>query len=336
VRLPFLLNGLWPESPGDTLPEFRQAVKFSPLYQEEYLPFLRGHRVFVNVSLDGPPEEHDRYRSFKDSSPTSKTVLTNLQKIRSFDEDYYFSRVRLLPTLNGNSNALSIYEFFEEKKAELPPFLMVNFIKDLSFSEFHRAFPYDRDLFAQRIAGVLNSYTEQKLQGKHFFRGDFLYHFIEEALNNTYQRVQTYGNAPPEWYTGTCLPGRKLAVTPAGTFHICERINEYFPIGDVEQGLDEERARHVMNQYFENLPGCHQCWARNLCTICYAAVCDKGYFDFERRCRFTRETVKANLSLLFSILEKRQDAFFSKDYLINRPATSVKWGQPVEYARDSQ
>jgi hypothetical protein len=34
VRLPFLLNGLWPGSPGDTLPEFRQAVKFSTLYQE--------------------------------------------------------------------------------------------------------------------------------------------------------------------------------------------------------------------------------------------------------------------------------------------------------------
>jgi hypothetical protein len=46
VRLPFLLNGLWPGSPGDTLPEFRQAVKFSTLYQEIItVPRVRSLRI---------------------------------------------------------------------------------------------------------------------------------------------------------------------------------------------------------------------------------------------------------------------------------------------------
>lgn len=295
------------------------------LLKREYLPFLRDHDVFVNVSLDGPMEEHDRYRRFTNGKPTSQTVLNNLQKIRHFNEDYYFNKVRLLPTLNGNSNALAIYEFFEEKKHEFPPFLMINLLKDLSFSEFHRVYPYDKDLFARRIRSVVNSYIEQKLYGRHFFKGDFLYHFIEEPLNNIFQRVHSYGNALPTWYTGTCLPGRKLAVSPDGTFHICERINEHFPIGNVERGLEEEKVMHIVNHYFASLPGCHQCWARNLCTICYAAVCDQGYFDFERRCQSTREHVQSNIGLLFSILEERHDTFISDDYLVNPLANAGKY-----------
>ena len=304
------------------------------LLKDEHLPFLRAHDVFVNVSLDGPPEEHDRYRHFANGKPTSKTVLNNLQKIRRFDEDFYFNKVRLLPTLNGNSNALAIYEFFEERKDEFPPFLMVNLLKDLSFSEFHRVYSYDKDHFAEKIQAVVNSYLERKSHGSHFFKGDFLYHFIDEPLNNIFQRVHSYGNAPPTWYTGTCLPGRKLAAIPDCAIHICERINEHFPIGNVERGLDEKKVMEVVNRYFGSLPGCHRCWARNLCTICYAAVCDQGYFDFERRCRSTREHVQANLSLLFSVLEKRHDAFLTKDYLISPLTNSANHGLSLEFNRD--
>ncbi len=288
------------------------------LLKEEHLSFLRDHNVYLNVSLDGPPEEHDRYRRFKNGLPTFEKVLSNLKRIKRFDENYYFSRVRILPTINGNSDVLSVYEYFEENKSELPPLLTVNLLKDLSFSEFHRVYPYDASLFNQKRSEVLNRYIKQKMQGKHFAKGSFLYHFIEESLNNIYQRVQSYGSAVPPWYTGTCLPGRKIAVSPDGKFHICERINEHFPIGDVNRGLDEEKIIEVLNKYFKNLPSCHKCWARNLCVICIAAVCDKEHFDFEHRCQSMRKALKSNLSLLFSILEKRQDAFYSKDKIINR------------------
>jgi uncharacterized protein (DUF433 family) len=52
VRLPFLLNGLWPGSPGDTLPEFRQAVNFSPLYQEVYLSMSLVETRYEHVILN--------------------------------------------------------------------------------------------------------------------------------------------------------------------------------------------------------------------------------------------------------------------------------------------
>lgn len=293
---------------------------------EEHLAFLREHDVFITVSLDGPPDEHDRYRRFPDGRPTSETVLANLRKIRAFDEDYYFGRVRILPTLNGSSNAAAIYDFFERSKADLPPFQMVNLLKDLHFSDFHRAHPYDRARFEKALAGVLALYKHRKLDGAQFRKGDFFYHLVEESLNNVFQRLHSYGTTLPTWYTGACLPGRKLAVDPDGTFHICERINHRFPIGNVAVGLDEERALRVVDQYFASLPDCDQCWARNLCTICYAAVCEEGGFDFARRCDAAINSQKANLKLLFTILEKRHDAFRSKDRLIAGTASPLRSG----------
>ncbi|MCX6841268.1 MAG: radical SAM protein [candidate division WOR-3 bacterium] len=290
------------------------------LLREEHLPFLRDHSIFLNVSLDGPPEEHNRYRLFENGGPTYDIVAANLERIRKFDEAYYFTRVRLLPTLNGNSDVPLVHAYFEKRKKELPPILMVSFLKDLPVSDFHRSHPYEVALFAQRIASVLGLYTKQKALGVRFSKGDFLYHFEEEALVRTYQRIQSLGRGSPEWYTGTCLPGRKLAVTPDGRLHICERINEHFPIGDVERGMVESQAVQVMDEYFGNLPGCHECWARNLCTVCYAGACDEGYFDFEHRCRSTREGVESSLVTLFSILERRPDAFASTDALTNPTA----------------
>ena len=287
------------------------------LLKDEYLSFFRDHNVYLNVSFDGPSQEHDRYRHFNNGKPTYQTVLDNLKRIHNFDKEFYFNKVRLLPTLNGNSDAIVIYDFFKKMEHDLPPFLMVNFLKNLSFSNFHKVHKYDKNIFAKRIQNVINSYIEQKLDGRNFLKGDFLYHFIEVPLINIFYRIQTYGNSLSTWFTGTCLPGRKLAVSPDGTFHICERINEHFPIGDVEMGLDKKKLLNVVNLYFESIPRCNLCWARNLCTICYATVCDKGFFNFDKHCKFTQEQAQANISLLFSILEKRRDAFISDDYLIS-------------------
>lgn len=294
------------------------------LLKKEYLPFLRDHQIFVNVSLDGPPAEHDRYRSFVNGTPSGETVLANLEKICCFDERYYFQKVRILPTFNGNSNVYDSYKYFASRQEELPPFLMVNLLKDLSFSEFHKAYPYNQERFAQQIAAVLEVYVQEKTQGSHFHKGDFFFHFVEEAMNNLFQRVQSYGSGYPAWYTGTCLPGRKIAVAPDGTLHMCERINEHFPIGDVETGLDIGSILAIVNRYFESLPSCQSCWARNLCTICYATVCREGQFDFSQQCSQVRKNVQANLSLLYTILEKNWSAFPAKDEFIAMPAMAQK------------
>ena len=46
--------------------------------------------------------------------------------------------------------------------------------------------------------------------------------------------------------TSTCVPGDKIYVDTEGNFHICEKINGNFSIGDVEKGLDMRLIKKVI------------------------------------------------------------------------------------------
>lgn len=77
------------------------------------LKFLRDEDIFLCVSLDGPEEEHDRYRVFEDGSKTAEIVFFDkLHMIREFDKEYYNTNVRFQPTINGNSDIKKVYDFF--------------------------------------------------------------------------------------------------------------------------------------------------------------------------------------------------------------------------------
>ena len=119
------------------------------LMKKEYLPFLRSHEVFINVSLDGPEKEHDRYRHFVNGKKTYSQVKDKLKMIRMFDQDYFDKYVKVIPTITGNSDAVSIYEFFESKDENIPKLQTMSFLRDMDICGFHEIYPYDKQKFAQ-------------------------------------------------------------------------------------------------------------------------------------------------------------------------------------------
>ena len=174
----------------------------------------------------------------------------------------------------------------------------MNFLKDLKISRFHQEHPYDETQFRHEIDALLNVYFQKKVAGELVAKGEFLYFFIEETLWHIFNRVHLYGNSVDSisrWRSATCLPGRKLAITPDGKFHVCERINDRFPIGDIENGFDTQRALNLVNTYFASLPNCNECWARHFCNICFAAICGTQGFDVKNRCDVLKQAMHSNL-----------------------------------------
>lgn len=277
------------------------------LLKKDYLPFLKKHEVFLNISLDGPPQEHNRYRRYRNKKNTYDSVMSKLNLIKEFDEEYYYNKVKILPTINGNSDVIAVYDFFEAN--DLPPFLMVNFLKDLYTSTFHSKFPFDINLFQNKLDNLKAKYLKDKKNKKKFKRGDFLFHLFEEQLQHIYNRIQTYGETSYDWYTGTCLPGRKICVYPDGNFHICERVNGFFPIGNVDNGLNEKKIIELLNKYFATTPECSKCWARNLCNICFATVCYSDTFKFDLHCNSMKAFLAESLSLFCTVFEIQNTPF---------------------------
>jgi uncharacterized protein len=81
------------------------------LLTDEWGAFLAEHRFLVGLSIDGPPELHDRYRVDKKGRPSSERVLRGLGHLRDHGVD-----VNVLCTVNAANqhHPLEVYRYFRD------------------------------------------------------------------------------------------------------------------------------------------------------------------------------------------------------------------------------
>jgi uncharacterized protein len=286
---------------------------------EEMIPFLREHHIGLNVSIDGPREEHDRYRVDAAGRGSFDAMYDNLARLRRIDPDYFADYLWSVVTLNGNSDLEAVQEFFDSGDPNIPPVYYVGFIRDMATGDFHRHYPYDQERLAARYAALIGRYHLQKRQQLPVPKHSFLYHLCEEPLLNLYRRTMWPGRAGPPSLTGTCSPGRRIAVATDGALHICERINEEFPIGDAAHGVDPVAVQGVQQAYDAGLPDCDHCWARGICVLCFAQAAHGDHLaPTDEQCDAVRTDLSSHLISLYSLLEAVPDALDAGDPLIDR------------------
>jgi uncharacterized protein len=104
------------------------------LLTDEWARFLAQHRFLVGVSIDGPPNLHDRYRVDKKGRPSSDRVLEGLARLRDHQVD-----VNVLCTVNAanQDHPLEVYRYFrDELQAEHIQFIpIVERENDTGFQE---------------------------------------------------------------------------------------------------------------------------------------------------------------------------------------------------------
>ncbi len=277
------------------------------LFDPGMLPFFVENEVFLNVSLDGPAEEHDRYRRFADGRPTFAVVQEKLDAIRGFSPEYYEKYVSALITVNGNTDLEAIADFFETFPGA-PKIQIVSLLKDMENSEFHRRFPFDRERLQASSSALHARYEALCRKGVPLLKGTVHYAFNHDFQSSFFGSPHSV-SAEKTWYTGCCLPGRKLAVTPDGNIHICERTGVERPVGHVDRGFDEEETVRFFNDFIDAAPDCPRCFARQRCSLCPAEVdCGRG-FDFGDKCEKTRAALVKSFIDHFTLLEQKPDMF---------------------------
>ncbi len=281
--------------------------------------FLVDNEVGLLVSMDGPQEVHDRYRRNRADGGTFDAIRRNLEKLYRIDKDYFHKHVRAVVTLTGNSDLLAIRDFFDSDDPLVPPIDFVGNIRDQAHGEFHEKYPADTRRAEKQYHELFDEFRDRKRRGVPEPEGSFFHRLFESGLRTLYERTMFVGIPGRHWTTGTCEPGRRIAVSTDGRFHLCERINEDFPIGDVERGFDLDRAASVLGRYRDALPDCDRCWARALCGTCYAQACDGGDFRVsEEMCDVTCGGIAQQLIALYTILEEAPNALSSGDPLMDR------------------
>jgi uncharacterized protein len=131
--------------------------------------------------------------------------------------------------------------------------------------------------------------------------------FGQSASSEVFGNIAVIPSTPIMPVTGACIPGRKIYVDVEGNFHICERINEAFPIGNVDEGLNFDKVAGRMRDYFQSLDRCSSCKVRRLCNICYCGlVAGIGGKEFGRTseiCQNVESVTASGLADAFTIGE---------------------------------
>lgn len=279
------------------------------LLEEKVIDYLVGKNVNIAISLDGPRDEHDRLRINRSGRGTFITVLRNTKLLKKKYPNY--SKATLTSCYDWATNLFTVKSFFDKNQQSLPPFSQVSGVLPFGTTYYDRFDDKTKQSFTKQVLSLRDEYfscaADQKEQRSNYLGAllgrQYPTILLREMLDNQRSSLNQY--------SGACIPGFKIFVSYNGIFHICEKTDKQFPIGNIDEGLEFSKIKVILWQFRERiLSNCSLCPITRLCNICYVHFASKGTFNFDPRlCEQTIHTIRSDFSETYSILERNPKAY---------------------------
>jgi uncharacterized protein len=261
--------------------------------------YLVGHHFNIGVSLDGPREEHDRNRVFRNGRGSFEDAYSNLTALLSRHPTY--RRIVLLITYDGNTNIPALRSFLRELPQARVKVLLCNAVARVPGSAA------EVDVESELWPGLEQLYREvsrPEVWGEPLVRSLCLHQWFLTVIR---PRFVSLGK-PGMPYTSSCVPGDKVCVGPDGAFRICEKVPGLPAFGDVETGIDLNAIGQLISRYNRTIQlDCSACPVSRLCSQCFARLWTGK--DFARPARTVCSDVVAitrgQFSRFYSVLERQ-------------------------------
>jgi len=271
------------------------------LLKGDILDYIIENDFLLAISLDGPEAENDKNRILNSQKGSFDAVWKNIDNIFTQHRDYIDSHIVFLSTVHPNHNIIEIDNFFDNLFHDRYNRLKISLEKDGDYK--------DRINFFKELK---NKYFSDESFDNISHFSPFINGFYGPVYRKFYNRYFMGRNGK---YTSTCSPDDfRLFVSSLGNFHICERINTNFSIGNYETGIDYDRVKTVFDRYDNVLVNnrCDQCLAKNSCFLCFATAAHGDDFVIDReKCEDQIKLTEASLSDLVSYFEKDEDKILS-------------------------
>ncbi len=235
----------------------------------------------IDISLDGPKNENDRFRNFTNGKGTFHDIMKNVSYIYKNYPDYYKRNVQFAVTLHPDHDLKQIEKFFLENSALFNENnVRINDLKGSNLT-------HENWLEGRK---TLNRKKFNTLRKDGWFCRKVFNYPVESVIKDR----GTIFLAFKDNFTRTCFPGgSKLFVDTEGVFHICEKMNRYFPMGSVYDGLNIPKIKEFFEQWRTLIleQKCWECNYLNFCPFCYATAGREGKFVLEKEeCKRLEET----------------------------------------------
>lgn len=260
------------------------------LLDDRMLELIVTNDFNLSVSLDGPREHQNAKRVFPDGSGSFDIVMKNLQRIKDRDPKYFKEKIGMETVYSKDLPVDKMVEFFTNNELVKENRMMFSFVDEYDTC-YYEKYPYSED---EVSAGFrkLNRSIRDKIKNE----VDLIP--VERAMSTSYGRMKRYLEARNFSNTAnTCVFDSKLLIDSEGRFHVCEKINDQFPFGDVWKGFDFDRMEQILGDFCDTVEKhCSDCEYRCICFRCFIPFAKDGKMRFDENfCKEMKENCKEGL-----------------------------------------
>jgi uncharacterized protein len=301
------------------------------IMNEEIIKFLALHDVALMVSLDGPKEVHDLNRCYGSGRGSYDDVMKNIDFACEIAPDYVNKKISFNSVLTKQVSFCSFTKFFTDFKTIKAPFVTASSPNRFYLKENAKVdvknLVYDDDVNYETFKYFLSKMGRLPVSEVSKLIGNW-----EEQDRVRMEEKRIEGMSLPDNFhpSGPCVPGvKRLFVNIRGELFPCERVNESSEvcrIGDLNTGIDIDKARKLLNigRLTEN--ECKNCWAVRFCSSCVASADNGETFDKKLKLSYCKDFIENAESMLvkycsyreFNIPTQKQQDFF----IISKPVMS--------------
>jgi len=225
------------------------------LIDEEWCSFLSENNFIIGISIDGPPEFHNIFRTSKDFSPSWHQVISGFQLLKKHG---VIPEVLCVVNAENVSHPLIIYNFFKQLGAKYITFLpLVEPEAGTTSGVSRNSVPAEE--FGYFLSTIFDEWVEKDI-------GDIKIQIFEEAARSAFNQEHTLCI-----FKSNC--GGVPVVEHNGDFFSCDHyVNKDHLLGNIMDHsltyfLDSERQKVFgMNKSISLPEYCIECEVRSMCN----------------------------------------------------------------------
>lgn len=225
------------------------------LIDEEWCSFLSENNFIIGISIDGPPEFHNIFRTSKDFSPSWHQVISGFQLLKKHG---VIPEVLCVVNAENVSHPLIIYNFFKQLGAKYITFLpLVEPEAGTTSGVSRNSVPAEE--FGYFLSTIFDEWVEKDI-------GDIKIQIFEETARSAFNQEHTLCI-----FKSNC--GGVPVVEHNGDFFSCDHyVNKDHLLGNIMDHsltyfLDSERQKVFgMNKSISLPEYCIECEVRSMCN----------------------------------------------------------------------
>ena len=245
---------------------------------DQYMDYLVEKDFRLLISLDGD-ENAQSYRIDHSGKNSFDRVFRNAKLLQGKYPEYFKSKIGFISVLHNRNEIESIYQFIRTQFDKAP---MIAPLNEVGISEEKKE---DFNKMYRNLAESFYSSSDCEAMESEMFleapKTNRLFDYILNQSGNSYYNYnELYVNKNDlSLSTGTCTPfSKKMFITVSGKILPCERINQQFSLGQVNEDNVELNEEYIVEKYnyYESrcAKQCVDCACNRFCPQCVFLIDD--------------------------------------------------------------